>query len=242
MRADICARFGVGVALAAAAAAQDPSFSRTAESCRELVSTGSNDPAALYRAGLCFEEVRDLASAVNAYRQAGSLGFQPATATVRQAGIFLVTGQPERALAEIRRAPEQDCGAPKMHQLDFWIGEWDLSSGGRRFGTSRVEPVIGGCALLERLTRESGEVILTLLFYDPVTRKWHAHGANKAESSESSGEFTEGAMHLSGTRPFPHRRTVSPRTTANVRHNTETPAGGGAGWTTVRDVNYVRRK
>jgi hypothetical protein len=176
----------------------------------------------MYRAGLCFEAVRDFVDAANAYREAINAGFQPATATARLASIFLVTGQRERALNEMRRSPTQDCAGSKMHQLDSWIGEWKVRSGPRPAGTSSIEAVLGGCALIKTLSSDKGETSLTVFFYDPATGRWHENGAtSNGDILEASGELREGAMHFLGIRPIPHHSTVSPLTPMELREKTE---------------------
>jgi hypothetical protein len=50
--------------------------------------------------------------------------------------------------------PPAPCAAPELHQLDFWVGEWDLTwpaqgSGPAGTGTNRVEKILGGCVIQE---------------------------------------------------------------------------------------------
>jgi hypothetical protein len=45
------------------------------------------------------------------------------------------------------------CAAPEFRALDFWIGRWRVETpGGRHAGDSLIEPVLEGCALIERWT------------------------------------------------------------------------------------------
>jgi hypothetical protein len=202
---------------------------------------GLHDGASIYRAGLCFEAVRDFVDAVNAYREASNAGFQPATSTARLASIFLITGQRERALAEMRPSHKQDCADPRMHQLDFWIGEWEVRSSGRPAGISSIGAVLGGCAIIKKLSSDKPDTSLTVFFYDPMTKKWHENGATSTGKTwEASGELREGAMHFSG---MGHRCTVSPLTPMELQEKIEVPVDDeGVSWKALDDLIYLRQE
>jgi hypothetical protein len=78
---------------------------------------------------------------------------------------------------------------------------------------------------------------VTPFFCDPVTGKWHKRGATSdGDILEASGEVGEGVMHLSGTRPMPHRSILAARTPHEVQEKiTEMSAGEGSSWTTIRE-------
>ena len=187
-----------------ACVAQDDSVSKM-DQCRQLATAVANEGTGVYRAALCFESIHDLVDAANAYRRAGDLQFEPGTAIVRLASIFLLTGQYERALNEVQatiqaqRAAAQDCTSPEYHQLDFLAGEWGVQSEGRNIGTSKIKPVLHNCALLEDLTTREGTV--SFMFYDSVSPGWLQKGAAQdgKVGFELSGQFSDGVMHFSGT-------------------------------------------
>lgn len=58
------------------------------------------------------------------------------------------------AQASTTRAPPRgNCLAAEHHQLDFWIGQWnvyDKANGNMHVGTSRIEAVTNGCGIAER--------------------------------------------------------------------------------------------
>ena len=153
------------------------------ERCRQLAQAEPNSGPAVYGSALCFEMIRDLAAAVNSYKRAVNLQFQPQTAIVRMASIFLVTGQYERALNEAHRSAAQDCTNPQYHQLDFLSGEWEIQSGARNIGLSSIQPILHGCALREDWTSRD-DTGLSFTFYDPVTGKWHQNGAARYARDE----------------------------------------------------------
>ena len=53
---------------------------------------------------------------------------------------------------------EAECDRPAYHQLDFWIGDWNVvSASGEAIGANRIESVLKGCAIQENWTEPSGE-------------------------------------------------------------------------------------
>lgn len=53
--------------------------------------------------------------------------------------------------------PSQACASPEHRQLDFWIGDWDLTvtaQGHEANGRQHVEAILGSCAIAESFTAE----------------------------------------------------------------------------------------
>jgi len=71
------------------------------------------------------------------------------------------------------------CAAAEYHQLDFWIGEWNVfqASDNTKVGTSRIESVMGGCGIGEHYEAPdapSGAYSGTSYSgYDRKDGKWH---------------------------------------------------------------------
>ena len=70
------------------------------------------------------------------------------TVAVRAAALVALLGttaaQPQSA------PPKQPCAGPSHRGFDFWIGTWDVFlPDGSKAGENVVEPIAGGCALLE---------------------------------------------------------------------------------------------
>ncbi len=55
------------------------------------------------------------------------------------------------ASAPMAPAKEPPCAAAEFHQLDFWIGQWNVYEKdiGKKSSTSRIESVMGGCGIGE---------------------------------------------------------------------------------------------
>jgi tetratricopeptide (TPR) repeat protein len=238
----------IGVLLfPAAGIPQDDPVSKI-DRCRQVAAAEPNTGAAVYRSGLCFESIRDLGDAANAYSRALELQFQSGTTIVRRASIFLLTGQYERALNaaqainQAQRFAAQGCTNPEYHQLDFLAGEWELQSEGRTSGASRIQPILHACALLEESNTQD-DTVLSFIFYDPVSRRWFQNGASRYGKGEFelSGEFTDGVMHLSGTTKM-QRSTLERLSTNRVKRIDEASSDGGNTWTVAHDLLYTRRK
>ena len=69
-------------------------------------------------------------------------------------------------------AQAQDCSTDKAHEFDFWIGEWDVTAGGKVAGTNSVQPILDGCVLQETWAGASGSAGSSLNYYDPKKEQW----------------------------------------------------------------------
>ena len=87
------------------------------------------------------------------------------------AAVLLAVGvSGERALAQSDLSP---CGdREEMHLLDFWVGSWDVFSGDRKIGTTRIEKVLNGCAILEHWKSAAGGEGKSLFYYYPAEERW----------------------------------------------------------------------
>jgi hypothetical protein len=64
------------------------------------------------------------------------------------------------------------CDGQEFRQLDFWVGEWEVYAQDRLVGWSRVEPILGGCVLLENWTGKGGSEGKSFNRYDAQTKRW----------------------------------------------------------------------
>ena len=73
--------------------------------------------------------------------------------------------------------PQYGCDSPESRQLDFWVGEWDLtySAGGKEAKSrNRITKVLGGCVILEEFTGAPGTRLdgRSYSTYDRATKRW----------------------------------------------------------------------
>jgi len=151
------------------------------------------------------------------------------------------TTPPTRPVACATEAPR--------HQFDFWIGEWEVTTkDGKRAGSSIVESVSGGCALLENWTSGSGGRGKSLNAWNPSIRQWQQYwiGQDGAPTEFRSSEFDGKSLSFfnrqgSDSLSF-SRMTFTPLDAATVRQHAEKTTDGGKTWSTEYDLYYHRRK
>ncbi len=141
------------------------------------------------------------------------------------------------------------CGQAEHQQFNFWVGEWEVTSGGKPVAQSSIQQIVGSCVIFENYSDGSGMVGKSFNFYDSTLKKWRQTWVdNGGNVSEFSGEYKDGAMRYEGES---HRRdgqrilrrmTVSPASEDRVRQHSEFSLDGGQTWKTNYDFLYVRKK
>lgn len=108
-------------------------------------------------------------------------------------------------------ASANPCAASEQHQLDFWVGEWDLTwpgnhAGEVQHGTNSIRRVLDSCVVEETF---SGGTFMHLRgksvsIFDTTARKWKQTWVdNEGSYLDFVGEFKDGQMILARevTRP-----------------------------------------
>ncbi|MFL5478119.1 MAG: hypothetical protein ACJ79X_03780 [Gemmatimonadaceae bacterium] len=146
------------------------------------------------------------------------------------------------------RPPPAVCvNDPERHRFDFWIGEWNVTTpGGTTVGSSVIEAVSGGCALLENWTSASGGHGKSLNAYNPSIKQWQQYwiGQDGAPTEFRSSEFDGKSLaffvkHDGSARM--ERLTFTPVDASTVRQHSETTEDGGKSWKTGYDFYYHRK-
>ena len=137
------------------------------------------------------------------------------------------------------------CEAPEHHQLDFWLGRWEVWSDGRKVAESRIERSSEGCAILERYRQPDGFTGTSLNFRDPLLQRWRQ---SWTDSMGGVGEFTgaaaEGGMAFTGETHRPdgtrvmRRMTLSRLPDGSVRQHSLASTDGGLTWKPHYDFLY----
>jgi len=83
-------------------------------------------------------------------------------------------------------------------QFDFWIGEWNVeTTTGQAAGTSKVERILNGCALLENWS--GGGDGKSLNIYNANRKQWQQFWVDASgEVHEYAGGLINGEMHFQG--------------------------------------------
>ncbi len=141
------------------------------------------------------------------------------------------------------------CDAPEYRQFDFWIGDWNVTSGEQVAGTNSIHKVHGGCALQENWQGAGAGGISGSSFniYDQATGKWHQTWVDASGTLlQLDGGLVDGSMVLSGTRPAQnggtalHRISWTPNADGSVRQLWEASQDEGGSWSVLFDGLYVK--
>ena len=153
------------------------------------------------------------------------------------------------AAAPAQQSAPTPCPAvAERHQFDFWIGDWDVTTqGGTSVGTSVIQSVSGGCALLENWTSNRGGHGKSLNTYNPTRHQWQQFwvgqdgGVGEYRSSEFDGKSLAFFMKDDADSLSSHRLTFTEVDSATVRQHSEVSKDGGKTWTTEYDFYYHRK-
>jgi Protein of unknown function (DUF1579) len=162
-----------------------------------------------------------------------------------------VTGAQGRTTA----APPKPCSEPEQKQLDFWVGEWELtwpghSVGERAHGTNRVQRILDGCIVEENFS--SGDAMhlrgKSVSVFDAGARRWKQTWVdNEGGYLDFAGEFKDGRMMLAREATRPDGSKVQQRMVfKNITHDEfdwswESSKDGGKTWTVVWPIHYQRK-
>jgi hypothetical protein len=150
------------------------------------------------------------------------------------------------------RAPVPCANAPERHRFDFWIGEWDVTTSPKKEsskgGSSVIQSVSGGCALLENWTSIKGGQGNSLNAYNPLVHEWQQYwigqDGNVTEFRTSHFDGTS-LSFLTDNGPGPNligRLTFTPIDSNLVRQHYETSGDSGKTWKTAYDLYYHRKR
>lgn len=151
--------------------------------------------------------------------------------------------------------PAKPCSGPEQKQLEFWVGEWDLTWPGNNpgevaHGTNSIKRILDGCIVEE--TFSGGDAMplrgRSVSVYDIRARKWKQTWVdNEGGYLDLTGESKDGQMILAceslradGTKGL--QRMVF----KNITHDEfdwswEASKDGGKTWTVAWPIHYKRK-
>ena len=145
--------------------------------------------------------------------------------------------------------------ASENHQLDFWVGMWDVTpwqlsapTPQQQVGRSDVHPILQHCVISENWMGVRGGEGKSYNYYDPSLKKWRQVWiADSGGVLDYTGEYRDGAMRFQGYTIDAQGHRVEQRLTFfnvspdTVRQLFETSKDAGQTWTPGFDGRYVRR-
>ena len=147
------------------------------------------------------------------------------------------------------------CFEPEQKQLDFWVGEWDLTwpgnnAGETAHGRNSVRRILDGCIVEENFSGEDAMHLRgkSVSIFDVTAGKWKQTWIdNEGGYLDFVGESKDGQMILAreATRPD-GTKGLSRMVFKNITHDEfdwswEGSKDGGKTWTVVWPIHYKRR-
>ena len=166
---------------------------------------------------------------------------------MRLAAVLLVLAAPA-ALGQAQ--PTYGCDSPESRQLDFWVGEWELSyaaAGKQVTSRNRITKVLGGCVILEEFSGGAGTKLEGRSFstFDRATKRWKQTWVdNTASYLDFEGATVDGNMAFVRTvtrdGKTTHQRMVFRDVKADSLKWLWQSSPDGQAWTTQWDIDYRR--
>jgi len=215
----------------------------------ERASASGGGPVAAYNAGAMFARLSQPDSAFAWLGRAVQIGFGDTTTLAADDDLASLRGDPRYAKlrhdATVAPAPCRE--AANYRRFDFWVGNWRVTTpGGQQVGTSHVDVVSGGCALLENWRDMRGSEGKSLNTFDPTSGAWRQFWVgqgggvtdyNESEWHGSSLTFVAHSRAQNGS-AFMQRLTFTPLPDGVVRQFGEGSTDGGKTWTSFYDFHY----
>jgi hypothetical protein len=169
---------------------------------------------------------------------------------------LVASSEPARAGAAPPPTSSACADEPRLHALDFWLGDWDVFSGNDKDGTNRIRSILHGCAVEELWRDVQGGEGRSLFYFDRASNRWKqvwvteqglAIGGTK-EKVEQVELTTPTSVRFEGSYPGRSGVTVLDRTTLtrnpdrSVRQLIEVSLDDGATWRATFDAVYRPRK
>ncbi len=165
-------------------------------------------------------------------------------------GITFITQAMASPAVATTSSPE--CSATEYHQLDFWIGDWDVfetdTPGGPSIARAHVDPIAQGCAIHELYEQHDGLIGDSILSYDPVRRQWQQTWVtNRGSIMVIVGNFKDGVLVLEGEVHLKTGKSVMQRITwktqgKGVRESAVLSKDGGKTWAPAFDLLFLKHE
>jgi hypothetical protein len=143
------------------------------------------------------------------------------------------------------------CDSPESKQLDFWLGDWELSfveDGKPGRSRNRVTKILDGCAVLEEFTGAPGTRLhgRSLSTFDRATGQWKQTWVdNSASYLDFSGGLVDDRMMFwrkvaRGEREIWQRMVFRDVTRDSLKWLWQSSTDRGATWKTDWEIDYKR--
>jgi hypothetical protein len=135
-------------------------------------------------------------------------------------------------------------------QFDFWLGSWELTSGGKPAGTNTITREYDGAVIMERFagTGENALRGMSVSVFNKNTGRWNQTWVdNQGGYLDFEGGFDDGKMILSRRATIQGKDVVQRMVWFNITAdsfdwNWERSDDDGATWNTLWPIHYERSK
>jgi tetratricopeptide (TPR) repeat protein len=159
----------------------------------------------------------------------------------------------EKLVEQVKRNTRPCAYAKENRQLDFWLGEWDVSTtqGGVPAGTSKIELILGDCVVQENWqSLGSSYTGKSYNIYDAALKRWEQYWVDSTGGNIFfHGELAQDGVMDYWTDDIPQsggpalRRHLQfiPMGADKVRQFSRGSTDGGKTWNVEYDFTYVRK-
>jgi len=143
------------------------------------------------------------------------------------------------------------CDTPESKQLDFWVGDWDLTYGDGGKGRNRISKILDGCAILEEFSGAPGVQLdgRSVSMFDRTSGRWKQAWVDNSGAyldfvgSTDNGNpvFSREATARDG-RKFLQRMIFIDVKPQGFTWLWQRSDDGGASWKTSWEIRYERVK
>lgn len=143
---------------------------------------------------------------------------------------------------------------PAYHQLDFWVGDWEVSESDShdRAGRAHIEKLLKGAAVAMVWTNPDGSEIREWFYYYRPEKRWrqlYVADSGFVKTREQIESLADGSRRFVGKVPlrggsgdYLDRSTVTPLPDGRVHQLLERSRDGGATWSVSFDCVYAPAK
>jgi hypothetical protein len=166
--------------------------------------------------------------------------------------VFLLLAVVAGASCALAESPASACDGPESRQLDFWLGEWDLSyveDGKPGTSRNRITKILDGCAVLEEFEGPPGTPLVgrSLSMFDRLTHRWKQTWVdNSGTYLDFTGGLDQGRMVFAREAMRDGRRSTQRMVFDDVKADSlrwlwQRSDDGGRTWKTLWEIGYRRR-
>ena len=158
------------------------------------------------------------------------------------------------ACSAVGQQASNPCTAAEQKQLDFWVGEWDLTWPGAKdgevaHGTNSIKRVLDGCVVEESFSAgDSGHLRGTSVsIFDNATHTWKQSWVdNEGGYLDFDGGIDEGHMYFKREAVKAGKKVLQRMIWKNVTANEfdwswESSTDGGKTWQVQWPIHYKRK-